>query len=267
MSEDDQWLAVLHQGRRKLGHQLLAAGHGQSARSRLEPPAGRGLSVVAKGCERRRVQRRRPQLHHPLRKRSAAACRGLLVADDVRFQLLLRARDGRIREAAGRVEETEDRERLDSDPEGFCQLRHRLRHPRRNRHGWTRRNLAARCGVSDGFHRRRRQVARWRHVLHFDKGQTPPTNTTWSVSMYDPEGYYVPNAISRYNLAPWMPLKFNADGSLDLYIQATSPGADKEANWLPAPSSGQFNLTVRIFWPTEAVLDGTYKLPPVRKLP
>jgi len=106
-----------------------------------------------------------------------------------------------------------------------------------------------------------------RYVLHFDKGQTPPTNTTWSVSMYDPEGYYVPNAISRYNLAPWMPLKFNADGSLDLYIQATSPGADKEANWLPAPSSGQFNLTVRIFWPTEAVLDGTYKLPPVRKLP
>src|SRR5262249_16995580 len=106
-----------------------------------------------------------------------------------------------------------------------------------------------------------------RNVLLFDKGQTPPTNTTWSVSMYDPEGYYVPNAISRYNLAPWMPLKFNADGSLDLYIQATSPGADKEANWLPAPSSGQFNLTVRIFWPTEAVLDGPYKLPPVRKLP
>src|SRR5262249_14441253 len=102
--------------RRKLGHQLLAAGHGQSARSRLEPPAGRGLSVVAKGCERRRVQRRRPQLHHPLRKRSAAACRGLLVADDVRFQLLLRARDGRIREAAGRVEETEDREPAPESP-------------------------------------------------------------------------------------------------------------------------------------------------------
>src|SRR5262249_16260168 len=102
-----------------------------------------------------------------------------------------------------------------------------------------------------------------RYVLHFDKCHTPPTNTTCSVSMYVPKGYYVANAISRYNLAPWMPLKFNADGSLDLCIQATSPGADKEANWLPAPSSGQFNLTVRIFWPTEAGLDGTYKLPPV----
>ena len=46
-----------------------------------------------------------------------------------------------------------------------------------------------------------------RYVLHFDKGRTPPTNATWSVSLYDPQGYYVPNAINRYNLAMWMPLK------------------------------------------------------------
>ena len=84
--------------------------------------------------------------------------------------------------------------------------------------------------------------------------------------MYDPEGFYVPNAINRFNLAPWMPLKFNADGSLDLSIQANSPGADKEANWLPAPASGAFNLTVRIFWPPGTVLDGTYKLPPIKKV-
>ena len=49
-----------------------------------------------------------------------------------------------------------------------------------------------------------------RYVLHFDKGQSPPNNTTWSVSMYDPQGYYVANAINRYNLAPWMPLQHNA---------------------------------------------------------
>jgi hypothetical protein len=105
-----------------------------------------------------------------------------------------------------------------------------------------------------------------RYVLHFDKGQTPPTNVTWSVSMYDPQGYYVPNAINRYNLAAWMPLRYNDDGSLDLYIQSAPPGADKEGNWLPAPASGPFNLTVRIFWPTQAVLDGSYKLPPIRKV-
>jgi hypothetical protein len=106
-----------------------------------------------------------------------------------------------------------------------------------------------------------------RYVLHFDEGQLPPTNVTWSVSMYDPQGFYVPNAINRYNLAAWMPLKFNADGSLDLYVQATSPGADKEANWLPTPASGPFNLTVRNYWPKTAVLTGAYKLPPVRRVP
>jgi len=104
-----------------------------------------------------------------------------------------------------------------------------------------------------------------RYVLHFDQGQTPPTNVTWSVSMYDPRGYYVPNAIDRYNVAAWMPLNYDADGSLDLYIQAASPGGEKESNWLPAPAGGPFNLTVRIYWPTDAVLDGTYKLPPVRR--
>ena len=66
----------------------------------------------------------------------------------------------------------------------------------------------------------------------------------------------------------WGSLKWpsGADGSLDMYIQAASPGADKEANWLPAPASGPFNLTVRIYWPTPGVLDGTYKLPPVKKV-
>ena len=105
-----------------------------------------------------------------------------------------------------------------------------------------------------------------RYLLHFEKGQTPPTHVGWSVSMYDPAGYYVPNAIKRYNLASWMPLKRNADGSLDIYIQSASPGPDKEANWLPAPPSGPFNLTVRDFWPQEAMLDGSYKLPPVKKV-
>lgn len=105
-----------------------------------------------------------------------------------------------------------------------------------------------------------------RYVLHFDPGQTPPTNATWSVSMYDPQGFYVPNAINRYNLAMWMPLRYNADGSLDLYIQAPSPGPDKEVNWLPAPAKGPFNLTVRNYWPKETVLDGTYQLPPISKL-
>jgi hypothetical protein len=106
-----------------------------------------------------------------------------------------------------------------------------------------------------------------RYALRFEKGELPPAQATWSVAMYDPAGYYVPNALNRYALSAWMPLEHNADGSLDIYLQTDSPGADKEANWLPAPASGPFNLTVRIYWPTDAVLSGSYKLPPVRKVP
>ena len=106
-----------------------------------------------------------------------------------------------------------------------------------------------------------------RYVLHFDAGKTPPTNVTWSVSMYDPDGFYVANALNRFNLAAWMPLKKNADGSLDLYIQSEPPGSELEPNWLPAPKSGPFNLTVRNYWPKDEVLAGDYKLPPVKKVP
>ena len=105
-----------------------------------------------------------------------------------------------------------------------------------------------------------------RYVLHFDKGQTPPTRVSWSISMYDPQGFYVPNALNRYNLAAWMPLQFNADGSLDIYIQTDSPGPGKEANWLPAPKNGAFSLTIRNFWPRDEALDGSYTVPPVKKV-
>ena len=105
-----------------------------------------------------------------------------------------------------------------------------------------------------------------RYVLHFDKGQTPPAKATWSVSMYDPDGFYVPNELNRYHLAEWMPLKYNEDGSLDIYIQVESPGADKESNWLPAPASGTFNLVTRIFWPEQSVLDHSWQMPGVKKV-
>jgi hypothetical protein len=104
-----------------------------------------------------------------------------------------------------------------------------------------------------------------RYVLHFDKGQMPPAKATWSVSMYDPDGFYVPNTLDRYHMAKWMPLQYNPGGSLDIYIQAESPGSDKEANWLPTPASGPFNLVTRIFWPEQSALDHTWKMPGVKK--
>jgi hypothetical protein len=108
-----------------------------------------------------------------------------------------------------------------------------------------------------------------RYVLHFEKGQGPPVQAFWSVTMYDPDSFFVANPINRYAVSSWMPFKRNADGSLDLYIQNASPGTDKEANWLPAPA-GEFNVTMRMYWPTEtppSIVDGTWKPPALRKVP
>jgi hypothetical protein len=104
-----------------------------------------------------------------------------------------------------------------------------------------------------------------KYVLHYTKDQFPPTHATWSVSLYQGPDY-VPNAIERYNIAPWMPLEYNADGSLDIHIQASSPGPDKEANWLPAPTSGEFNIVIRNYWPKAEALDKRYKNPPIQRV-
>jgi hypothetical protein len=53
----------------------------------------------------------------------------------------------------------------------------------------------------------------------------------------------------------------NADGSVDIYIQNSSL-ADRESNWLPAPA-GNFILWLRVYLPGQAILDGTYEVPPV----
>jgi len=105
-----------------------------------------------------------------------------------------------------------------------------------------------------------------KYVMHFDKGQLPPSKmNVWSISQYR-GNFYVKNPINRYGILSSMPLKYNPDGSLDIYLQPNSPGADKESNWLPNPPSGMFNLTVRSYQPGEPLLDGSYKLPPVTRV-
>jgi hypothetical protein len=101
-----------------------------------------------------------------------------------------------------------------------------------------------------------------KYTLHFDKGETPPANAFWSVTLYDAEGYQVANPLNRFAVSSWMPFKYNADGSLDLYFQNENPGADKEDNWLPAPK-GAFNLTLRLYAPKSEALTGKWNPPPV----
>jgi hypothetical protein len=103
------------------------------------------------------------------------------------------------------------------------------------------------------------------YTLHFDKRDMPPANAFWSVTLYDPEGFQVANTLNRFAVSSWMPFKYNGDGSLDLYFQNESPGADKEVNWLPAPK-GPFNLTMRIYAPKSEALTGKWNPPAVTRL-
>lgn len=105
-----------------------------------------------------------------------------------------------------------------------------------------------------------------RYVLHFAKDQLPPVNAFWSVTMYNNQQFFVANPIDRYALGDRDRLKFNPDGSLDLFIQHDSPRKDREANWLPAPLAG-YNLVMRLYWPKKSVLDGAWVPPPAKRVP
>jgi hypothetical protein len=102
------------------------------------------------------------------------------------------------------------------------------------------------------------------YTIHFERNQTPPVDAFWSVTLYDKEGYQVPNSLNRFALSSWMPLKYNVDGSLDLLIQNGAPDADIEGNWLPAPK-GEFNLTMRLYAPRSEALTGKWNPPPVTR--
>jgi hypothetical protein len=105
-----------------------------------------------------------------------------------------------------------------------------------------------------------------KYVMHFDKGQMPPVNGFWSLTMYNEEYFFVDNPLNRYNVSSRGKFKENADGSVDVSIQHESPGPDKEANWLPAPA-GKFVLMLRLYWPNDkdpSILDGSWVIPPVK---
>lgn len=102
------------------------------------------------------------------------------------------------------------------------------------------------------------------YVLHFEKSQLPPVDAFWSVTMYDAQGFQVANPINRFAIGDRDALKYNADGSLDLYLQHASPGKDKESNWLPSPKSGVLGVTMRLYAPKAQVLDGRWNPPAVK---
>jgi hypothetical protein len=107
-----------------------------------------------------------------------------------------------------------------------------------------------------------------KYVMHFEKGQMPPVDGFWSLTMYNGDYFFVDNPLNRYTLSARNTFKTNPDGSVDLYLQNENPGPDKEANWLPAPT-GRFIPMLRLYWPKESspsLINGTWTIPAVRKV-
>jgi hypothetical protein len=103
-----------------------------------------------------------------------------------------------------------------------------------------------------------------KYVLHFDGSELPPVDAFWSVTAYDTQGYFIPNALHRQAVGDRDKLVTNADGSLDLYIQADAPGTNRQANWLPV-AKAPFTLLMRLYSPKSEVFDGTWTPPGVKR--
>jgi len=106
------------------------------------------------------------------------------------------------------------------------------------------------------------------YVLHFAKDQIPPVKAFWSLTLYGPDMFFVDNDMQRYAIGDRDNLVFNADGSLDLYIQHMSPGPDKASNWLPAPAAGGFDLMLRLYLPEPqaSALEDSWTPPPIQRM-
>jgi len=111
-------------------------------------------------------------------------------------------------------------------------------------------------------------ASRHKYTLRFAADQLPPINAFWSLTMYElPASLLVANPLKRYLInSPMLPdLQRDSDGGLTLYLQHDSPGKDRESNWLPAPK-GEFFAVMRLYWPKEEALNGTWKQPPLRRV-
>ena len=102
-----------------------------------------------------------------------------------------------------------------------------------------------------------------RYILRFEKDGMPQVSEFWSLTMYDLAHNLVDNPINRYAIRDRMPLRREPDGSMILYLQSTSPGADKESNWLPTPKADKFIMSLRTYGPSKVTIEGNWRPPAV----
>lgn len=106
-----------------------------------------------------------------------------------------------------------------------------------------------------------------KYTVTFPKGQTPPVNGFWSLTLYNRFHFFEPNDIKRYSLGTKnKDLKYNADGSLTIHVQNTPPSEEAKSNWLPSPKNGDFSLYIRAYGPKEETINGTWTPPAVVKV-
>lgn len=105
------------------------------------------------------------------------------------------------------------------------------------------------------------------YTITFSKGNLPPVNGFWSITLYNEYHFFVPNVLNRYSLGTKnKTLQYYTDGSLTLYVQTEPPEEDKRSNWLPAPKSDDFSLFIRAYWPKADILENRWTPPAVKRL-
>ena len=106
-----------------------------------------------------------------------------------------------------------------------------------------------------------------RYRLHFAANALPPVKAFWSITAYGADEFLIDNPMQRFAIGDRDPLVFNADGSLDLWVQATPPSQKEAAsNWLPVQMGAPFLLNARLYWPEDKALNGQWKMPVVERL-
>lgn len=105
-----------------------------------------------------------------------------------------------------------------------------------------------------------------KYKIHFTRQDLPPVNGFWSLTAYTSKHTLVKNPIKRFAIGDRSNLIYNKDGSLDIYVQNKSPGKSLQSNWLPVPNKDNFSLAMRLYWPKESALNGTWTMPGVQRV-
>jgi len=102
------------------------------------------------------------------------------------------------------------------------------------------------------------------YIIHMDSSALPPVKAFWSLTAYNPDDFLIDHGYDRYAINSNDSLHYNDDGSLDIRIQSQAPSEQSTENWLPVKNDEEFSLTMRLYWPTDAVLKGKWAPPSVR---